>query len=186
MFRDAPSTGVKQIEFTDAVLERAGVLDVSLGLIVHNRLNIDKYEHIPHETDDKPPPIPDGQLNVFSDVISFLHKWDCAAALRAFGLCVLELLVLRRVRPIDALVLGMLSKDAELCAAALSRTIGCRGWQVAHLPLNVIERADPRFLWAMGMACAPPESPNEIDDIDDVGLFFLIKLQLAERQNLSQ
>lgn len=178
VFRDAPSTGLRQIEFTDAQLERAGVVDVALGLIVHNRLNIDKYDHIPRVSSDDPPVLPDGQLNVYADVVSFLHKWDCTAALRAFGLGVLELAVMRPVCPSEALALGMLAGDAELCAATLSASSRRMGWSAAHLPLQVWERAQPKFLWAFGMACTVADKDSKEGDM---GLEFLRHLQLAEQ-----
>lgn len=176
MFRDAPSTGLRQIEFTDEQLERAGVVDVALGLIVHNRLNFDKYDHIPRVSSDNPPMLPDGQLNVYTDVVSFLHKWDCAVALRAFGLGVLELVVMRRVCVSEALALGMLASDAELCAATLSASSRGVGWSAADLPLQVWERAQPRFLWAFACTVTDKNSKG-----GDMGLEFLRHLQLAEQ-----
>ncbi|EJT52247.1 hypothetical protein A1Q1_05457 [Trichosporon asahii var. asahii CBS 2479] len=199
VLRDAPSTGLQQIEFTDEVLERAVVIDLALNLIVHNRLTRDKYDHLPRQPNDdceadeddefddtypeydgNPPALSGGQLNLYCDVILFLQKWDCAAALRAFGLGILELLVMRRIRPADALTLGMLSSDADLCAATMSSTIGCKTLRLANFPLRVWERAEPRFLWAMGMA-------RELQvEGEDLGSLFLQELQVAEEGELSK
>lgn len=181
------------------MLERADVIDLALSLIVHNRLTRDKYDHLPRQPDDdceaeeddefddtypeydgNPPVLSEDQLNVYCDVILFLQKWDCTAALRAFGLGILELLVMRRIMPGEALALGMLSSDAELCAATMSSTIGCKTLSVTNLPLRVWERADPRFLWAMGMA-------RELQvEGEDLGSLFLQELQDAEGGELSK
>lgn len=117
-----------------------------------------------------------GTLDVYANLISFLHKYDCTATLRTFCGEVLILVNYRSIEPLEAFSLGAIAADKDLCAASLSM-IDTSGdgdiVPIGEIESFVWEMADPRYMFALVRTKSAFEVEEDHDPLAKTFLYYL-------------
>lgn len=96
--------------------------------------------------------VPRQTLDVYADLLLFLHKYDCTATLCSFRGEILKLVNFDAIEPLDGFSLGAIAADKDLCAASLSMIATSGEGNVIHIntiEAFVWERAEPRYMFAL-------------------------------------
>lgn len=110
--------------------------------------------------------IPGQTLDIFLDLISFLHKYDCTPTLRSFCGEVLKFVSFEAISPLDGFALGAIAADDDLCAASLAMvdfSSEGEGLKLGDIGAFVWERAGPRYLYAL----TKTKQSFEVDEDED-------------------
>lgn len=146
---EAPVTGSKRFQFPDAAIERKAVLEQFLSLAWRGRLDTAK---LPLEEGMCIPEV----VDLFDNLRSFLHKYDCDVLEEKLMAEVLELLP-HVLWGWQGYCLGALWRNDELCSESLEVYAAPFGWgdRVRHLRMehvihcNLWKEVDPRYVFAL-------------------------------------